>query len=258
MKKLIAGNWKMNGTLADAKALISDICSSLSGAGDLYAHNDFVVCPPQLHVSLVKEVISDTAAKVSVGVQDCSVNDFGAYTGDTSPAMAKDMGCEYVILGHSERREYQEESDELIAQKAVAAHKQNLITIICVGETDVQRDAGTEKDIVAAQLEKSMPECCTATNTVIAYEPVWAIGTGKTATPEDVRQMHEFIREKLKEKLADSEDVRILYGGSVKPANAAELFAVPNVDGALIGGASLKAEDFLAIAGASVEIAQAA
>lgn len=258
MKKLIAGNWKMNGTAGDALALIGDICETLKSSPDLYDHNDFVVCPPHLHVSMISNSVESHSEQLSVGIQDCSVNDFGAYTGDTSAAMAAELGCKYAILGHSERREYQQEMDELVAQKAAAAHKQNLIAIICVGETDEQRDAGQEKEVVGSQLDKSIPLGSNAVNTVIAYEPVWAIGTGKTATPEDVAEMHEFIREKLKEKLEDSQDVRILYGGSVKPSNAAELFAVPNVDGALIGGASLKAEDFLSIAKASVELAKAA
>ena len=161
--------------------------------------------------------------------------------------MIAEAQCEYVILGHSERREYQNESDDLVSRKAVKAHQNELVSIICVGESETQRDAGEEESVVGEQLAASIPDCSTAENTVIAYEPVWAIGTGKTASTDDIRAMHAFIRANLQKRFGDGGKFRIIYGGSVKPANAAEIFAVPNVDGALIGGASLKADDFLEI-----------
>lgn len=242
MKKLIAGNWKMNGDAKSAEALITGIEEGIAQKPELLNGCDFVVCPPFVHIPMVKDLVSVCA----VGAQDCSEHVSGAYTGNIAAPMLKDVGAAYVILGHSERRQYQEESDELIAAKAKAANAAGLITIICVGETEAEREGGVQNDVVGGQLERSIPEGVNAQNTVIAYEPVWAIGTGKTATAEDIRAMHGFIREKL----SNIPDVRILYGGSVKPSNAAEIFGVPNVDGALIGGASLKTEDYLGIAAA--------
>lgn len=248
MKNLIAGNWKMNGNLNSALILAREVSQAIQNDASLLANNDFVVCPPYLHLMPVKAELSDS---ISLGAQDCSPFDKGAYTGDISAEMLKDISCSYVILGHSERRQYYAESNMLIRQKALMANEQGLITIICVGETEEQREAGREQAIVEKQLFDSLPESATAENTVIAYEPVWAIGTGKTATAADITAMHNFIREKLKQKLENADKVRILYGGSVKPANATEIFAVENVNGALIGGASLKAEDFIGIAKAS-------
>lgn len=244
MKKLIAGNWKMNGDAKAAEALVTGVEEAIAAAPGVLERCDFVVCPPFVHIPMVH----DKASVVAVGGQDCSRHVSGAYTGDTSPAMLKDVGASYVILGHSERRQYQNEGDELVAAKAKCANEAGLVTIICVGETDAEREANLQESVVGGQLERSIPEGASAENTVIAYEPVWAIGTGKTATPEDIRAMHGFIREKLSEKLADGGKVRILYGGSVKPSNAAEIFAVPDVNGALIGGASLKTADFMGIA----------
>ena len=240
MKKLIAGNWKMNGDAKSAEALITGIEEGIAQTPQLLDGCDFVVCPPFVHIPMVKDLVS----VVAVGGQDCSENGSGAYTGSISAPMLKDVGATYVILGHSERRQYQKESDELIAAKAKAAHAAGLITIICVGETEAEREAGNQNAVTGGQLERSIPDCATSQNTVIAYEPVWAIGTGKVATVEDIKNMHEFIRSKV------PGDMRILYGGSVKPSNAGEIFAVPNVDGALIGGASLKTEDYLGIAAA--------
>ena len=242
MKKLIAGNWKMNGDAKSAEALITGIEEGIAQKPGLLDGCDFVVCPPFIHIPMVKDLTSVCA----VGGQDCSEHASGAYTGNISAPMLKDVGATYVILGHSERRQYQEESDELIAAKAKAANAAGLITIICVGETEAEREGGVQNDVVGGQLERSIPEGVNAQNTVIAYEPVWAIGTGKTATAEDIRAMHAFIREKL----SNIPNIRILYGGSVKPSNALEIFSVPNVDGALIGGASLKVEDYLGIAAA--------
>ncbi|GAA4250486.1 triose-phosphate isomerase [Azospirillum formosense] len=243
-RKLIAGNWKMNGLKADGLDLASDLAGRLTGAGTVAF--DMLVCPPFPLLFPVGDAIS--GSPLALGAQDCHAKTSGAHTGDVSPAMLTDAGCRYVILGHSERRADHAESDAQVAAKAAAAHKAGLIAIICVGETEAQRDAGQANAVVASQLKGSIPEGATAANTVIAYEPVWAIGTGKTATPDDVKAMHAHIRAELAGKTADPEAVRVLYGGSVKPGNAAELMAVENVDGALVGGAALKADDFWAIA----------
>ncbi len=244
MKKLIAGNWKMNGDLSSAVSLIDGIEGKITA--DLQNRCDFVVCPPFLHLSAVKPHLKSCR----LGAQDVSEKANGAVTGDISAVMLKDAACDYVILGHSERRQFHAESDTLVAAKAKAAHGQGLITIVCVGETESQRMAGHQNAVVEGQLNGSVPDGANAQNTVIAYEPVWAIGTGKTATADDIRAMHAHIRLKLKERLADGANIRILYGGSVKPSNAAEIFGVSDVNGALIGGASLKPEDFLGIVAA--------
>ena len=248
MKNLIAGNWKMNGTLGEAIKLASGIVDGIQNDAQLLEKNDFLVCPPFHHIVPVE---AELTMAVNIGGQDCSPFDNGAYTGDVSASMLNDINCSYVILGHSERRQYYVESNLLIRQKASMANEQGLTAIICVGETEDQREAGQEQDVVATQMLESLPETATADNTVIAYEPVWAIGTGKTATIEDIATMHDFIRAKLSEKLENADKVRILYGGSVKPGNAPEIFAVANVNGALIGGSSLKPEDFIGIAQAS-------
>ena len=242
-RKLIAGNWKMNGLKADGLALASDLAGRLKGAGAVPF--DMLVCPPFPLLFPVGEAIKDSP--LALGAQDCHAKKSGAHTGDVSPVMLVDAGCGFVILGHSERRADHGESDAQIAAKAAAAHAEGLVAIVCVGETEAQRDAGQANAVVSTQLAGSIPQGATAANTVIAYEPVWAIGTGKTATPADVRDMHAHIRAELAGKIADPDAVRILYGGSVKPDNAAELMAVENVDGALVGGASLKANDFWAI-----------
>ncbi|MCG5243188.1 triose-phosphate isomerase [Azospirillum doebereinerae] len=243
-RKLIAGNWKMNGLKADGLALASDLAGRLKGAGAVPF--DLLVCPPFPLLFPVGEAIKDSP--LALGGQDCAPKTSGAHTGDVAPTMLTDAGCRYVILGHSERRADHAEADALIAAKAAAAHKEGLIAIVCVGETEAQRDAGQADAVVSGQLAGSIPAGATAANTVIAYEPVWAIGTGKTATPDDVKAMHANIRATLDGKIADPAKVLILYGGSVKPGNAAELMAVENVDGALVGGAALKADDFWAIA----------
>ncbi len=248
MKNLIAGNWKMNGNLKDAVGLAHNIVAEVQNDAQLLENNDFLVCPSSHHIVPVQAELS---MAVSLGAQDCSPFENGAYTGDISAPMLRDVNCSHVILGHSERRSYYSESDMLIKQKAFMANENGMTSIICVGETEAEREAGEEKAIVEKQLFGSLPETATASNTVIAYEPVWAIGTGKTATKADIEDMHNFIRAKLTEKIEDFNNVRILYGGSVKPANAKEIFGVKNVNGALIGGASLKAEDFVGIAKAS-------
>lgn len=240
MKKLIAGNWKMNGSLSEAAALSKSIPK--------VENVDICICPPFLHIQTVKDNLQ---SGVFLGAQNSSQFKNGAYTGDISARMVKDIGAEYVILGHSERRQYFGATDQIISEQAVLAHAEGLITIICVGETEVERDQGKAEDVVKSQLLCSLPDCATPENTVIAYEPVWAIGTGKTATPDDVKSMHAFIRNVLKERLDKLSAIRILYGGSVKPDNAKDLLHIDNVDGALVGGASLKTDQFMAIVNAA-------
>jgi triosephosphate isomerase len=239
MKRLIAGNWKMNGNMAEVLKLASDIVAGIQADASVLEHNEFLVCPPYPYLAPVQTELS---MAVALGAQDCSPFENGAYTGDISVNMLKDLNCEYVILGHSERRQYYAESNLMVQQKAVVALDAGLKAIICVGETESQRESGEHKDVVEQQLAGSLPSGATSENVVVAYEPVWAIGTGKVATIEDIAEMHAHIR-----GLVPS-GTRILYGGSVKPANAKEIFAVENVNGALIGGASLKAEDFVGIA----------
>lgn len=240
MKKLIAGNWKMNGSRDFAQSLIADIEAGLTP--DVMATCDLLVCPPFPYLA----VMAERSAGTALGAQNCSLYADGAYTGDVSATMLDDLGCTYVILGHSERRQFFNETDVGVRARAERANAAGLITIICVGETDAEREQGIQEQIVAAQIKGSLPDNYNETNTVIAYEPVWAIGTGKTATADDIAAMHAFIRAQI-----GNDKIRILYGGSMKPANAAEILATPNVDGGLIGGASLKAEDFLAIAKAA-------
>lgn len=245
-KKLIAGNWKMNGRLADGIDLAKGIAAEVKSLGKPQC--EFLVCPPFTILSAVKKALR--GAKVALGAQDCHFNEKGAHTGDISPLMLTDIGCSYVILGHSERRADHFESNELINKKAVAAHKAGLKTVICIGETLEQRDSGKTIDVCKEQILGSVPDDSTATDTVIAYEPVWAIGTGKTPTAADVEEVHAAVRKVLAKKLGkgNANKMRILYGGSVKPSNAKEFLSLPDVDGALIGGASLKVEDFMAIA----------
>ncbi len=251
---LIAGNWKMNGLRADGLQLARDIAAgavSGDGGGQGGSGCDLLVCPPATLVAAVAEVLGNSEVLdggIAVGGQDCDADPSGARTGDVSAEMLADLGCRYVIVGHSERRAGHGEADAQVRAKAEAAHRAALTPIICVGETAEQRDAGQTLEVVGRQLAGSLPPAAAAANTVIAYEPVWAIGTGRTATPAEVGEIHAAIRDQLRGQAQDSEALRILYGGSVKPENAAELLAVDNVDGALVGGASLKAADFLAIA----------
>lgn len=207
---------------------------------------DLAICPPFTLVAALAD-----RGGLPIGGQDCAVKASGAHTGDVSAEMLKDAGAAYVIVGHSERRTDHGETDALVAAKASAAWRAGLVAIVCVGETRAEREAGETLGVVGRQVAGSLPEGTTAANTVVAYEPVWAIGTGLTPTPGDVAEVHGFIRAELVRRFgADGQGIRILYGGSVKPANAAELMAVPEVNGALVGGASLKAADFLGIAGA--------
>jgi triosephosphate isomerase len=182
-----------------------------------------------------------------LGGQDCHPQTKGAHTGDVAAEMLKDLGCSHVIVGHSERRTDHGEIDLVVSEKAKAAHRAGLVAIICIGETEAERDAGETLNVCSRQIAGSVPDDATAENTVIAYEPVWAIGTGRTPTNEDVAEVHGHIRAELSRKVANADDVRILYGGSVKGSNAGELMSIPNVDGALVGGASLKADDFWTI-----------
>ena len=241
-RPLIAGNWKMNGLAASANKLDKIV----AGAAKLAAHVDILVCPPFL-------LIADFAARargsrVGIGGQDCHAEPSGAHTGDVAAEMLADAKAVAVIVGHSERRHDHHETDPQVRAKAAAAQRAGLFAIVCVGEMRADRDAGKAKQVVGAQLAGSLPD--DPKNIVIAYEPVWAIGTGLTPTAADVRDMHGLIRERLVSRYGEAgNSIRILYGGSVKSANAKELLAVANVDGTLIGGASLDPDEFLAIAG---------
>ena len=242
MRQLIAGNWKMHGLAAEAVALAKGVAAGAQGLGC-----DLLVCPPSVHVAAVAGTVA--GSPVAVGGQDCHPEKQGAHTGDVSASMLRDIGATWVILGHSERRQNHAETDALVRAKTLAAVAAGLTPIVCVGETEDQRTSGRETEVVGGQLAGSLPEGFAG---VVAYEPVWVIGTGKTATDDDVAAMHGFIRQQLVRQLgAAGNGILILYGGSVRPANAASLLAVPNVGGALIGGASLKADDFLAIARAA-------
>lgn len=242
MPQLIAGNWKMHGLTADAVALARGVAAGATGLPC-----DLLVCPPFVHLAAVAQALSGSG--VPVGGQDCHQAKQGAHTGDISAPMLRDVGASWVILGHSERRQNHGETDELVREKVLAAVDSGLVPIVCVGETADQRAGGQETEVVGWQLAGSLPKPFAG---VVAYEPVWAIGTGKTATEQDVATMHAFIREELVRQFGDAgQGTLILYGGSVRAANAASLLAVPHVGGALVGGASLKADEFLAIARAS-------
>jgi triosephosphate isomerase (TIM) len=240
IRPLVAGNWKMNG-LTGATAEF-DAIAAVEG-GRPAARVDVAICPPATLVAHLAR-----RGTLAVGGQDCHTAVSGAHTGDVSAEMLKDAGAAYVIVGHSERRADHGEDDALVRAKAEAAHRAGLVAIVCVGETRDQREAGRTLEIVRGQLDGSLPDGATASNMVVAYEPVWAIGTGLTPTPADVAEVHGDIRARLAARYgAEGEGMRILYGGSVKPSNARELMTVADVDGALVGGASLKAADFLAI-----------
>jgi len=242
MRQLIAGNWKMHTLRAEAATLATGVRDGSAGLGC-----DLLVCPPFVHLESVARLLGGSS--VAVGGQDCHQDNQGAHTGDVSAPMLRDAGATWVILGHSERRQDHGETDELVREKAVAATRSGLTPIICVGETDEHRRSGQETDVVGWQIAGSLPK---GFEGVVAYEPIWAIGSGKTPTEQQVATMHAFIREELNRQFGEAgRRVRVLYGGSVRPANAAALLAVPEVNGALIGGASLKAEDFLAIARAA-------
>jgi triosephosphate isomerase len=243
MRKLAAGNWKMNGTGA-ALAEVAALCAAHPAPGC-----DMLLCPPATLVHRMAQAAQGSA--LLVGGQDCHAQAAGAHTGDTSAAALKEAGAAYVIVGHSERRSDHGETDAQVRAKAQAAVAAGLIPIVCLGETEAQRDAGTTLAVIGAQLDGSVPETSTAATLVLAYEPVWAIGTGRTPTLPEIAEVHGFLRARLAGLIgAEAAGVRLLYGGSVKPSNAAGIFALADVDGALVGGASLKAADFGAIVAA--------
>lgn len=250
VRPLVAGNWKMNGTresLDQIKAIGDGVKGKLSDKVET------LLCPPATLLYVATALCTDSP--LMIGAQDCHQNASGAHTGDISAAMIADCFGTYVIVGHSERRTDHNETDSLIRSKAEAAYAAELTAIICIGETADERKSGQTLDVLKRQLAGSVPDGANSENTVIAYEPVWAIGSGLTPTVTDVEEAHAFMREELAARFgAEGKKMRILYGGSVKPSNARELMAVANVDGALIGGASLKAADFLAIYGAYEEL----
>lgn len=231
-KKLAAGNWKMNGLTASLSVL-DELAARDNGC-------DVLICPP---ATLITAAVAHSG-EIAIGGQDCHGAASGAHTGDISAAMLADAGATYVIVGHSERRTDHGETDAQVAAKAQAAFDAGLIAVICIGETEAQRDGGDTLDVIAAQLAGSVPDGATAQNAVIAYEPVWAIGTGRTPTNAQIAEVHALIRDTLTARFRDSADFTLLYGGSVKPDNATDIFAIPHVNGALVGGASLKAGDF--------------
>lgn len=246
-RKLVAGNWKMNGSLAANAALIAGIKEGLAAAAC-----DVAVCVPAPYLAQVQAAVAGSV--LASGAQDISAHASGAYTGEVSAAMLQEFGVQYVIIGHSERRAYHGESDAAVAAKTVAALKAGLVPLVCVGETLEQREAGQTNDVVGGQLDVVLAALSAedATRIVVAYEPVWAIGTGKTATPEMAQEVHAMLRARLQVKSAEAAaKVRILYGGSMKPDNAVQLLAMADIDGGLIGGAALKAADFLAIIAAA-------
>jgi triosephosphate isomerase len=242
IKPLVAGNWKMNGT----REQLNELKAMAEGVAPLAGKIDTLICPPATLLYVATALCTDSPLKI--GAQDCHTAQSGAFTGDISAAMIADCFGTFVIVGHSERRTLHGENDALVRAKADAAHAADLVAIVCIGETEAERKGGETLDVLKRQLAGSVPDAATAANTVIAYEPVWAIGTGLTPTAADVEEAHAFMRSELVARFgAEGSKMRILYGGSVKPSNAAELMAIANVDGALIGGASLKAADFLAI-----------
>jgi len=245
-RALIAGNWKMNGLTADGTALAAGLAAKMkAGASDRF---EMLVCPPFPLIAKIVDAVAGSG--ILVGGQDCHADEKGAHTGDTSAWMLKDAGCSYVIVGHSERRTDHAETDAVVKAKAEAALKAGLNVIVCIGETLAERDAGQTLEVNRRQLLGSLPDGATAANTVVAYEPVWAIGTGRTATPEQAQEVHAMLRAELVGKLgADTADaMRILYGGSMNAKNAAELLAQTDIDGGLVGGASLKVDDFWTVA----------
>jgi triosephosphate isomerase len=246
MRQLIAGNWKMNGlgaSLAEIEALRGALAQRPARA-------DVLICPP---ASLVARACAVAGKDIAIGGQDCHPEPSGAFTGDISAEMLKDAGATSVIVGHSERRQYHGETDRVVAAKARAARRSGLMAIICIGETEQQRDMGDTLTVCASQLQSSIPDGATAHSIAVAYEPVWAIGTGKTPTLAEIEEVHGLIRSHLAGRFGDGGAMRILYGGSVKPSNAGEILALKDVNGALVGGASLKAVDFLGIIYASPE-----
>jgi triosephosphate isomerase len=247
---LIAGNWKMNTDLPRGVELAEAIAAGIDEAGAVFDDIDFAVCPPFVHLQAVGEALE--GAPVAVGAQDVHAEDEGAFTSDVSAPMLTSVGCSHVIIGHSERRQYYDETDAEVNQKARQARRHDLVPIVCVGETIEQRRSGDAESVVHAQLEGALDgvDVETADDLIIAYEPVWAIGTGESATPEQAQDMHAVIRDDLSERYGEdvAGQIELLYGGSMKPHNAADLLSQPDVTGGLIGSASLEAQSFLGIA----------
>ncbi len=252
----IAGNWKMHTDGPRARNLAGAVATGVHERGDALAGVEVAVCPPSIHLTVVRDAVE--GAPVTYGAQNMHTEDEGAFTGEISAPMLRSVGCTYVILGHSERRKYYDETDAEVNAKVKQALRYDLVPIVCVGETKAQRDADDAEAVVRTQVTGALDDVAidAADQLVIAYEPVWAIGTGETATPEQAQAMHAFVRRVLADQYGDdlAADVRILYGGSMKPHNAAELLAQPDLDGGLIGGASLQADSFLAIADAAAEV----
>jgi triosephosphate isomerase (TIM) len=247
-RPIVAGNWKMHGSRVENARLIEDIL----GGYPAHAGADCVVCPPFVYLQEVGRMLRDTP--IALGAQDTCADAHGAFTGEVSAAMLKDVGCKYVLVGHSERRLIYRESDQVVARKFSAAHAKALIPVLCVGEQLSDREAGRTEEVIARQLDVVLELCGPEVlgQGVVAYEPVWAIGTGRTASPQQAQDVHAFIRARIAGRDARiAAATRILYGGSVKAGNAVELFGMPDVDGGLIGGASLKADEFLAILAAA-------
>ncbi len=246
-QSIVAANWKLNGSLEMATSLVSAInlhCQGLSGV-------DAIICPPYPYLSVVDQSI--TADNVFLGAQNVAQHQSGAYTGEVSAEMVKEMGCRYVIVGHSERREYYGETDTIVAEKFIQIQSAGITPILCVGESLEQREQGVMQDTIVNQVKAVINDAgiSSMSNAVLAYEPIWAIGTGKTASPEQAQEVHAIIRSVIAEQSAEiAEELRILYGGSVKANNAADIFSQPDIDGGLIGGASLDADQFNAIVSA--------
>jgi len=246
-KITIVGNWKMNGLKGFSSALVKEIVAGYSANPSFNSSVDVVLCPPFTAISSALDELSANSRNVKIGGQDCHEQKNGAYTGNISAEMLKDSGCDYVLVGHSERRQYHNETDEIVKAKAEAAHEAGLIAIICVGESLEQREAAEHLEIVGGQVKKSIPESANGQNTIIAYEPVWAIGTGKIPSLTDIKEMHAYINDVLASEFSAANISDALYGGSVKAANAAEILSVDKVGGLLVGGASLDADSFLKI-----------
>jgi triosephosphate isomerase len=241
MRPLIAGNWKMNGT----EPSLPEIAAVAGSLAATPGHAEVLICPP---FTLLSRAVAIAEGRIAIGAQDCHERASGAFTGDIAPEMLRDVGATSVIVGHSERRRYHNETDETVSAKAEAAWRAGLSAIICIGETAAERDEGRAEEVVLAQIDAGIPEGARPAIAAVAYEPVWAIGTGLTASCEDIARMHLVIRESLARRFSHAgTGIRILYGGSVNAANARLILGLPNVNGALVGGASLKAEDFLAI-----------
>lgn len=241
-KPIIVGNWKMNGLSAEGDALVRNL---LRGLADREGKGEMGVCPPATLLAMIGDLVS--TSRIRLGGQDCSPENYGAFTGDVSAPMLSDIGCSFTLVGHSERRHGHGETDAAVKAKAEAALRAGLDVILCIGETEAEWDAGLTLSVLDRQLEGSLPEDANADRLILAYEPVWAIGTGRTPTMGDIAKTHAHLRSRLASLLPTGVDMPILYGGSVKSANAQDILAIADVDGALVGGASLKADEFLAI-----------